>query len=135
MPTLMPLTVRQLFMLRHCTVHAAALDNCKHTENSGSPRTLCILQNPLCPSLAYFGGATKRSMIARAADMPTDCHADAGLDLSQLGIVSGKKCWVLHTDALIIGADGSLADATSLAVKVRSQVHTWLRNHAAAAAG
>jgi exosome complex RNA-binding protein Rrp42 (RNase PH superfamily) len=43
----------------------------------------------------------------------------AGLDLAQLGIVSAKKCWLLHIDALIIGVDGSLADATSLAVKVR----------------
>lgn len=44
--------------------------------------------------------------------------AYAGLDATQLGIVAAKKCWVLHVDALIIGADGSVADATSLAVKV-----------------
>ena len=43
----------------------------------------------------------------------------AGLDLAQLGIIAAKKCWLLHIDALIIGADGSLADAASLAVKVR----------------
>jgi exosome complex RNA-binding protein Rrp42 (RNase PH superfamily) len=47
------------------------------------------------------------------------CLIGAGLDLAQLGIVAAKKCWLLHIDALIIGADGSLADATSLAVKVR----------------
>ena len=47
------------------------------------------------------------------------CFIGAGLDLAQLGIVAAKKCWLLHIDALIIGADGSLADATSLAVKVR----------------
>jgi hypothetical protein len=47
------------------------------------------------------------------------CFIGAGLDLAQLGILAAKKCWVLHIDALIIGADGSLADATSLAVKVR----------------
>lgn len=38
--------------------------------------------------------------------------------MSKLCIMAAKKCWVLHVDALIVGADGSLADAASLAVKV-----------------
>lgn len=41
----------------------------------------------------------------------------AGLDLTQLSIVSAKKCLVLQVGVLILGIDGSLHDAASVAIK------------------
>lgn len=43
--------------------------------------------------------------------------AGGGLDLTQLSIVSGKTCWVLYVDALVLNMDGNVLDALSLAAK------------------
>lgn len=42
------------------------------------------------------------------------------MDLRALSIVSGRRCWILCIDALILAADGSVLDALSLAAKVDS---------------
>ena len=42
-----------------------------------------------------------------------------GVDLSTLSIVSGKTCWVLYVDALLLNIGGNLHDALSVAAKVR----------------
>jgi hypothetical protein len=42
-----------------------------------------------------------------------------GVDLSALCIVSGKTCWVLYVDALLLNVGGNLHDALSVAAKVR----------------
>ncbi|ESN92713.1 hypothetical protein HELRODRAFT_108114 [Helobdella robusta] len=39
------------------------------------------------------------------------------LDYEKLGIIPGKKCWVLYVDVLILEVGGNLIDAISLAVK------------------
>lgn len=43
------------------------------------------------------------------------------LDHAALMVVSGKACWVLNVDALILDVDGAIADATSMAVKLALQ--------------
>lgn len=43
--------------------------------------------------------------------------AHAPLDLGALRIVSGKTCWVLYIDALVLDIDGAALDAISIAVK------------------
>ncbi len=40
------------------------------------------------------------------------------MDLSTLSIVSGKTCWVLYVDALLLNIGGNLHDALSVAAKV-----------------
>jgi exosome complex component RRP42 len=40
--------------------------------------------------------------------------------MSSLCIVSGKTCWVLYVDALVLNMDGSVLDALSMAAKARS---------------
>ena len=42
------------------------------------------------------------------------------IDLAALKIVSGKRCWVLFVDGLVLSADGNLLNALSIAVKVDS---------------
>lgn len=42
-----------------------------------------------------------------------------GLDLSTLSIVSGKTCWVVYVDLLLLNIGGNLHDAASVAAKVR----------------
>ena len=42
------------------------------------------------------------------------------IDLAALKIVSGKRCWVLFVDGLVLSADGNLLSALSIAVKVDS---------------
>jgi len=44
--------------------------------------------------------------------------AGSALDLRALSIVSGRTCWVLCIDALVLTAGGSLLDALSIAVRV-----------------
>lgn len=39
------------------------------------------------------------------------------IDLTALKIVSGKRCWVLLLDGLVLSADGNLLDALSIATK------------------
>ena len=43
-----------------------------------------------------------------------------GVDLSALSIVSGKTCWVVFADALLLNIGGNLHDAVSIAAKVRA---------------
>ena len=45
--------------------------------------------------------------------------AGSALDLSALKIVSGKRCWVLQIDGLVLSADGNLLGALSIATKVK----------------
>ena len=40
------------------------------------------------------------------------------MDLRALSIVSGRRCWILCMDALVLAADGSILDALSIAAKV-----------------
>lgn len=40
------------------------------------------------------------------------------IDLTALKIVSGKRCWVLLLDGLVLSDDGNLLDALSIATKV-----------------
>jgi len=40
------------------------------------------------------------------------------IDLTALKIVSGKRCWVLQLDGLVLSDDGNLLDALSIATKV-----------------
>ena len=58
----------------------------------------------------------------------TVCSISAGcaIDLTALGIVSGKRCWVLLVDGLVVAADGNLLDALSIATKVRYPPHPRL---------
>ena len=60
-------------------------------------------------------------------------HSIAGcaIDLAALKIVSGKRCWVLFVDGLVLSADGNLLSALSIAVKVDSRPSKYpLPNHA-----
>ena len=41
------------------------------------------------------------------------------MDLSKLCIVTGKQCWLLYVDALVLNIDGNVLDTVSMAVKVR----------------
>lgn len=41
-----------------------------------------------------------------------------GLDLSALSIVSGKTCWVVYVDVLLLNIGGNLHDAAAAATKV-----------------
>ena len=47
-------------------------------------------------------------------------NAGSSLDLRALCILSGRTCWVLCIDALVLSMDGSLLDALSIAVRVSS---------------
>lgn len=40
------------------------------------------------------------------------------MDLRALSILSGRRCWILCIDALVLAADGSILDALSIATKV-----------------
>ncbi|RMZ57194.1 hypothetical protein APUTEX25_004028 [Auxenochlorella protothecoides] len=41
----------------------------------------------------------------------------AGLDLTTLSIVSGKSCWVVYVDVLVLAVGGAVVDTASIAVK------------------
>ena len=45
--------------------------------------------------------------------------AGPGLDLTKLVIISGKQCWVVYVDVLLLAVAGPVLDTVSLAVKVR----------------
>jgi len=44
--------------------------------------------------------------------------AGPGLDLTKLAIISGKQCWVVYVDVLLLAVAGPVLDTVSLAVKV-----------------
>ncbi len=41
-----------------------------------------------------------------------------GLDLTKLVIISGKQCWVVYVDVLLLAIEANVVDTVSLAVKV-----------------
>lgn len=41
-----------------------------------------------------------------------------GLDLTALCVTSGKICWLLYVDALVLNMDGNVLDALSIATRV-----------------
>lgn len=47
--------------------------------------------------------------------------ADSPIDLASLCILSGKSCWVLYIDALVLDLDGSVVDA--IAIACRAALH------------
>lgn len=55
-----------------------------------------------------------------AASLGAAAGRGGGVDLSLLSIVSGKTCWVLYVDALLLNIGGNLHDAVSVAAKVRA---------------
>jgi exosome complex component RRP42 len=77
------------------------------------------------PAFRGRGGEELGSEIARALErsmyVPPGPSASSStltpLDLTALKIVSGKTCWVLFIDALILDLDGAAIDATSIAMK------------------
>lgn len=65
------------------------------------------------------GDQDDRGRNDRLAELSTTLTAllrtSGGLDLSQLCIVPGRHCWLLHVDVLILDEDGNLLDAIVLA--------------------
>lgn len=56
--------------------------------------------------------------LERAYYVPKHANSVAsGFDLGLLKIVSGKTCWILYVDGLILDLDGAALDAVSIAVK------------------
>lgn len=53
--------------------------------------------------------------------------AGSALDLAALKIVSGKRCWVLQVDGLVLSADGNLLGALSMATKVYLAMQHWVQ--------
>jgi len=52
---------------------------------------------------------------------PSSVTSESPIDLSSLCILSGKSCWVLYVDALILDLDGSVIDAISMACRAALQ--------------
>lgn len=77
------------------------------------------------PAFRGRGGEDLGSEIARALERAFHVppagsapqHKRPPLDLSSLKIISGKTCWILHIDALILDLDGAALDAVSIGVK------------------
>ncbi|KAL4856790.1 Exosome complex component RRP42 [Chlorella vulgaris] len=72
------------------------------------------------PAFRGRGGDELSSELARALERsmyPGPSGRGGGIDLSVLSIVSGKTCWVLHVDALLLNIGGNLHDAVSAAAK------------------
>ena len=44
--------------------------------------------------------------------------AGSGLNLTHLCVTSGKICWLLYVDALVLNMDGNVLDALSIAARV-----------------
>lgn len=71
---------------------------------------------------ASFASITAPSV---AALLPSELKAaldsllvrSRAFDLRQLCLLRGEQCWTLYIDVLVLSADGSLVDATSLATK------------------
>lgn len=52
--------------------------------------------------------------------IPSCCFLPVGngLDLTALCVTSGKICWMLYVDALVLNMDGNILDALSIASRV-----------------
>lgn len=69
-------------------------------------------------SLQGRGGEDWGIELAKALDTSLRGGPDSsGLDLRSLSIVSGKTCWMLFIDCLVLNDDGSVLDALSLAAR------------------
>ncbi|PRW60343.1 exosome complex component RRP42 [Chlorella sorokiniana] len=72
------------------------------------------------PAFRGRGGDELSGELARALERsfyPGPSGRAGGVDLSALSIVSGKTCWVLYVDALLLNIGGNLHDALSVAAK------------------
>ena len=70
-----------------------------------------VLQSSNCPMAAVHDAAA-RGQTCRCAG--------SALDLESLCLASGKTCWVIFVDGLVLNADGSVVDALSIAAKART---------------
>ena len=86
----------------------------------------CSVECSACASPEYEGrgGEEWSSQLSRFLDrslrpLPSEANkAEArhhGIDLSQLKIITGKTCWNLYVDALVLNDDGNVLGAISLA--------------------
>lgn len=50
--------------------------------------------------------------------------AGSGLDLTQLCVTTGKICWLLYVDALVLNMNGNVLDALSIAARVGRHIPT-----------
>ena len=89
---------------------------------------LSVFQKPLEGIISMLAATIHIEMPGRTqtrehkytAQVPSGMCAGSALDLRALSIVSGRSCWVLCIDALVLACDGSLLDALSIAVRVSS---------------
>lgn len=72
------------------------------------------------PAFRGRGGDELSGELARALERsmyPGPSGRGGGLDLSALSIVSGKTCWVVYVDVLLLNIGGNLHDAAAAATK------------------
>jgi len=73
------------------------------------------------PAFRGRGGDELSSEISKALERsmyvgPSGSHPP--IDMNSLCVVSGKSCWILYVDALVLDIDGAAIDAVSMAVKL-----------------
>lgn len=56
-------------------------------------------------------------LAAAVASQLSRSGLEQALDLKALGIVPGRRCWVLYVDVLLLSLDGALASAASVGLK------------------
>lgn len=71
-------------------------------------------KNRLQVSLSSFSDTIK----SKLHDTHMKPPSGAAVDLSQLCVKEGRKCWALYLDALLLSRDGNVVDACSIAFKV-----------------
>ena len=85
----------------------------KHLNNIALPRDREPAGNDLF--LSYTVEQVMQYVLSKQL---VQCRIGGSLDLRALSIVSGRRCWILCIDALILAVDGNVLDALSIAVKV-----------------
>ena len=71
-----------------------------------------------------YAGLTGRGVYSQhvpcQGDISSCCllPVGSGLDLTALCVTSGKICWMLYVDALVLNMDGNVLDALSIASRV-----------------
>eukprot|EP00877_Chromochloris_zofingiensis_P009370 jgi/Chrzof1/4687/Cz14g22240.t1 len=89
-----------------------------NTPDSGQLQVTVELSSCASPEYKGRGGEDWGIELAKALDTSLRGGPDSsGLDLRSLSIVSGKTCWMLFIDCLVLNDDGSVLDALSLAAR------------------
>lgn len=87
-------------------------------EKPDDGRIVCSVECTTSASIDYEGNGAQDMNQTLTRQLEQVVAMSACIDTKQLSLISGKQCWALYVDAMVLGNGGNLLDAIVMAAKV-----------------